>query len=148
MKKCLSLLLILVMLVTSYGGALADTLKLPTNLTTIGEEAFFGASSLDVVDIPWGTEIIGSKAFANSSVTKVYIPATVYSIADDAFQGTNITICASAYSYAKEYADSHGIAWEFVRDDIRQEDIEINDLKMDHLELISTEGISVFAFIT
>lgn len=112
MKRRLSLLLILVMLTTSYGSALAETLKLPANLTTIGEKAFLGASSLDEVDIPWGTETIGSKAFANSSVTKVYIPDTVNEIARDAFEGTNATIVSSGVSFAHFFALQNKIDWE------------------------------------
>ena len=148
MKKYLSLLLILVMLVTSYGGALADTLKLPVNLTTIGEEAFYGTSSLDVVDIPWGTETIGSKAFANSGITKVSIPVTVNQIADDAFEGTNVTICASKISYAKTYADAHGFSWEDTNGQYSQDAQSAIDQMIDNGFSISsqkTEGMKMSA---
>ena len=112
MKKQLSMFLVLALLTVLYGGAFADTLQLPGSLTTIEAESFSDNPALDEVSVAWGTERIESRAFASSGVKKIYIPATVTAIADDAFAGTSVTICSAADAYARQYADAHGLAWE------------------------------------
>ena len=54
MKKIFWTLLCAAMLAALLCGALAesDTLKLPADLTTIDEEAFFGDTSVDTVVLP------------------------------------------------------------------------------------------------
>ena len=81
-------------------------------LTIIEDEAFYGASSISKAVLPGDIVEIGSKAFADSSLSKVYIPSTVLTIAEDAFDGTDITIVTPDGTYAKEYADAHGLQWE------------------------------------
>ncbi|MBQ6528233.1 MAG: leucine-rich repeat protein, partial [Clostridia bacterium] len=55
--------------------------------------------------LPSDLTTIESQAFADlSSVDAVRIPATVTSIADDAFSGTDIVILTPAGSYASEWA--------------------------------------------
>ena len=64
------------------------TLRLPTALQAIEDEAFMGDATVQAVIIPDGCERIGERAFANcSALLYVRIPATVVSIADDAFEG-------------------------------------------------------------
>ena len=58
-----------------------------------------------ILDLPADLTTIESQAFADlSSVDAVRIPATVASIADDAFSGTDIVILTPAGSYASEWA--------------------------------------------
>ena len=66
---------------------------LPSYLTVIGEEAFMGISAR-AVKVPVGCTTIASRAFANCpNLVYIYIPSTVTSIADDAFEGSeNIVI--------------------------------------------------------
>lgn len=111
MKKLL-LLLALAAALTLCRGAKADVLKLPAELVEIESEAFQNDTALDVVELPWGVETIGSKAFANSSVTKIYIPGSVRSIAPDAFDGTQAVICSAPSGYGSDYAGQQGLAWE------------------------------------
>lgn len=113
MKKWITFLLVMVMLLSSYGIALADTIRLPSQLKQIGDEAFCGDTSLDEVDIPWGTTAIGSRAFANSGIRRIQIPDTVSVIADDAFEGAlDVIIVSSSRSYAKAYAKAKALNWE------------------------------------
>ena len=65
--------------------AMADTLCLPDDLHTIEKEAFFGDQSLDEVILPESITTIGPLAFANSSVKRIYLPASLVDIAEDAF---------------------------------------------------------------
>lgn len=89
MKRLISALILLVFMTSCYGLVLADILRLPAGVVEIGNEAFQGTGSLETVDVPWGTETIGSRAFAQSGAMKVFLPNTVRSIAEDAFEGTN-----------------------------------------------------------
>ena len=68
MKKVLWFLFIVVVLTALSCFAFASDLKLPAGLKRIEEQAFYGDTSLDTVTIQEGTEVISSKAFANSSV--------------------------------------------------------------------------------
>ena len=112
MKKLVALALAVALFVCVYGPAFADTLTLPAMTAVIEEEAYSYNPALDEVKIPWGAERIESRAFAHSGLKTICIPSSVTDIADDAFEGTNVTIRAAADSYAREYADAHGIAWE------------------------------------
>ncbi len=108
MKKIVSVLLALSLL-CPFCSALAWKINLPSGIRVIEAESFSNLKSADSVYIPWGTEIIRSKAFANSGIKTIYIPSTVYQIAKDAFAGTNVTIITEPHSYAAEYAAKYGI---------------------------------------
>ena len=94
--------------VTVQGGN-GSGLKLPEFLKEIGEEAFAGCSEESVI-VPDGCETIGARAFADSAnLRTITIPASVTSIAADAFDGcTDLTIRTSKGSYASRYAAAHG----------------------------------------
>lgn len=90
-----------------------NVLILPAELEKIVEEAFYGDDSLDEVVVPYGTTVIGPRAFAYSGVKKITIPNTVSAIAEDAFEGVqDIVICSMVSSYAESYADEYGLNWE------------------------------------
>ena len=75
----------------------------------IADSAFFG-EDLTSISIPEGYESIGSKSFAENSVPmEISIPRSVTSIANDCFEGTEVTINGYNGSYAEEYARSHKI---------------------------------------
>ncbi|MES2924371.1 MAG: leucine-rich repeat domain-containing protein [Verrucomicrobiota bacterium] len=60
--------------------------QIPTGVTSIGNEAFFGCSKLKRVAIPSGVISIGDYAFTScSSLTKVSIPASVTHVGNYAF---------------------------------------------------------------
>jgi hypothetical protein len=70
---------------------------IPSTVTSIGESAFFGCSSLTSVNIPSSVTFIGEDAFHNcNSLTSVNIPSSITSIERSVFYGcgslTSITI--------------------------------------------------------
>ena len=66
-------------------------------LTSIGDEAFYGCSSLTMVAIPEGVTSIGNRAFSGcSSLTSVTIPYSVKEIGWSAFRGTQLNRDAGA----------------------------------------------------
>lgn len=152
MKKITAALLITVMLVSQYGAVLADKLKLPSEVETIEADAFYGDRDLDVVEIPYGAESIGSRAFAQSGVRLAIIPDSVTYIAPDAFSGTNVKIRCSENSYAHDWAVENGFALD--EGEISEEEAlaEMEELAQDALtsevlysqtgELLSVEDIT------
>ena len=85
------------------------TFVLPAFLKTIEDEAFFGISA-EVIRVPDGAVSIGSKAFAGiGNLRQIYIPASVTSIAPNAFDGDDVVIFGKANSYAETYAGEHVI---------------------------------------
>ena len=72
------------------------------------ENDFFEVSA-SIVDlgpgIHWtdGIKRIESRAFANSGVTRIYLPKSLEYIAPDAFSGCNVTAWGDYYAYARIY---------------------------------------------
>ena len=90
-------------------GALSrSVMTLPAQLKTIDAEAFAGIETEEIV-VPAGCTGIGSRAFAGCGKLRLAVlPASVRSIADDAFEGYSLTILAPAGSYAAVWAQNHG----------------------------------------
>ena len=69
-----------------------SVVKLPTQLTTIEAEAFTGLTC-EAVILPFGCTMIGERAFSNCpDLIYVFVPNSVTSIADDAFDGSPLVI--------------------------------------------------------
>ncbi len=64
------------------------------------------------VTLPSFAKSIGEYAFADSGLSKVVIFPEVGEIADNAFEGSSITVVGEVGSYAEEYATAHGIAFK------------------------------------
>ena len=75
-----------------YAGSQTEVI-IPAVVTSIGERAFYGCSSLTSITIPDSVTSIGSDAFCGcSNLTIITIPSSVTSIGEWAFQAcTNIT---------------------------------------------------------
>lgn len=155
-KKLIALILVCAMMLNLCVIAAADTVSLPRNLKEVAEELFTGDTSLDEVVVPYGTESIQSRAFANTTLACVYIPETVTYIAEDAFDGTVYPMIISpAGSYAQAYAEDNNIIWEdadtyYTEDRLRdtlaslENDIPAEPIVQPEYDLtpISTEGIT------
>lgn len=89
-------------------------MMLPASLTHIEEEAFafVQAKSIKLGEY---VESIGIRAFADSSLRQIYIPAACTSIATDAFANiTDLVIYGKVGSYAETYASAHGFVFRTV----------------------------------
>ncbi len=86
----------------------APDFTLPAALKTIGAEAFSGISA-SVVSVPATAKSIGSKAFANCpNLWQIEIPASVTSIADNAFSGVDdLIIFGKSGSAAQTFASKN-----------------------------------------
>jgi hypothetical protein len=83
-----------------YGCSSLTSMEIPNSVTSIGNEAFYGCSSLASVEIPNSVTSIGNYAFRSCyNLTTVEIPASVTSIGHEAFYGcqnlTSITVFAT-----------------------------------------------------
>ena len=76
-----------------YGCTSLTSIEIPDSVTSIGNYAFFSCSSLTSIKIPDSVTSIGYYAFAYcSSLTSIEIPDSVTSIGEDAFYGcTSLT---------------------------------------------------------
>lgn len=93
--------------------ALAEELRLPENITVIKRETFFNLQAAENVVLPDGVVRIENYAFANSKIMRINLPASIRYIAGDAFEGCkNLVAKVKDGSYAMEYCEEHGIAYE------------------------------------
>ena len=86
-----------------YGCSSLTSVTLPNSVTSIGDYAFFGCSGLTSIEIPNSVTSIGYDAFEHcSGLTSVTIPNSVTSIGDYAFYGcsslTSVTLPNSVTS--------------------------------------------------
>ena len=102
-------------ILTGYEGS-SPLINIPAMLdgypvVAIGERAFEGTSPV-AVTIPDGVEAIGWFAFYGcSTLTDITIPSSVKSIGYAVFDGCpKLTVICASDSYAKEYAESFGLA--------------------------------------
>ncbi len=80
-----------------FGCSSLTSITIPDSVTSIGDEAFCGCSSLTSLTIPEGVTSIGDYAFCNcSSLTSITIPDSITSIGESVFCNctslTSITI--------------------------------------------------------
>lgn len=86
-------------------------LVLPSEVTTIEEEAFKGLTGIQQVILSENTISIGARAFAGcEELLAVYIPDTVTSISEDAFIGCDKVAFVTRNSIAVTYAEVRDFA--------------------------------------
>ena len=110
-QRLVSMILVLILLMANGGlTALADAvLTMPAALQIIDEEAFYGSTSVDRVVLSNKVTEIRSRAFANSTLSEINLPASITYIAEDAFDGPDkVTVSATEGSYAYRWAVEHG----------------------------------------
>ena len=74
------------------GCSSLTSISIPDGVASIGNSAFSGCSSLTSISIPDGVASIGNSAFSGcSSLTSISIPDGVTSIGQDAFSGCSLT---------------------------------------------------------
>lgn len=117
MKKLIACLLFLAMALACFCGAAEplSLIDLPKGLRLIDEGAFSGTAAFERVELPEGAERIASRAFAQSGVREVYIPASVTDIAEDAFEGCeNLKVFTPKNSYAHEWLAFSDLDYELI----------------------------------
>ena len=118
MRKITCYIAMLVFLLTFSAVSFADSVTLPDSLTAIEEEAFYGDTDIAEVTVPEGTKTIGARAFANSGLQIIHLPASVTGIDPTAFDGlsANFTISAPWGSESYFYAVKNHYKWQSTPD--------------------------------
>lgn len=106
--------LLLILLLCPFSAAVGeenDALRLPNALTAIEEQAFYRSESIGRVVLPENVRSIGAQAFAESSLREINLPASLESIASDAFDGCeNLIATVEADSYAHDWCLKNDVA--------------------------------------
>ncbi len=90
-----------------YGCSSLTSITIPNNVTSIGDYAFYGCSSLTSITIPNSVTSIGDYAFYYCySLTSIVIPNSVTSIGDYAFY-----YCYSLTIYCEASRKPSGWSW-------------------------------------
>lgn len=92
-----------------FGGCgKLESIVVYPSVKTIGEGAFRACKALKKVSLPLGVKTLKSLCFADCGSLEISIPSSVGSIADFAFDNTDVTIYCEENSYAQEFAKKHG----------------------------------------
>ena len=104
-------ILVTILYLSVIGTCTAETvLTLPSSLSYVEEEAFYGNVAISEVTLPYGVLEIGKKAFAYSGVKHINLPQTLIFIADDAFEGCNLVKVTAVGDYAVKWCKDHNIS--------------------------------------
>lgn len=118
-----------------YSGS-AQNVVLPSDINSVGIDAFKGSSVVKSIEVPYNVSKIYSGAFANcSKLERVIIPFTVTDISGSAFTGTNATIYCYYNSYAYNYAVANNIKYELIT----------VTLSTNSVNIVETQSLSVDA---
>ena len=108
-----------------YNGT-AENVVLPSEITSIGIDAFKGNTVVKSIEIPYNISKIYSGAFANCpNLERVIIPFTVTDISSSAFTGTNAGIYCYGNSYAYNYAVANNIDYELITVTLSQSNVYV-----------------------
>ena len=93
--------------IISFRNQNIESYVIPSSVTSIGDRAFYGCSSLSEIVIPSSVTSIGDRAFYGcSSLSEIVIPSSVTSIGDSAFSDcrslSEIVIPSSVTSIGKD----------------------------------------------
>lgn len=84
----------------------------PEDTTRIGSYAFISCIYISDIILPSSVTTIDANAFIYSNPDTIYMPDSVTSIADDAFEYCyNVQFICESYNAAAEYAEKHGIEY-------------------------------------
>ncbi|MBE5808599.1 MAG: leucine-rich repeat domain-containing protein [Clostridiales bacterium] len=111
MTRGISVVLVMFMLLFCCAAS-ASTLTMPDALVEIRAEAFYRNTSIESVVLDSKVQTIGARAFAYSSLKSITIPASVRTIADDAFLGcSGLVIYGKTGSAAETFAKKKGFTF-------------------------------------
>ena len=113
--KKLCLLALCALLLCGAVSTAYSEMMLPTGVIEVEDEVFSGDRALHTVVVPEGVRRIGRLAFANSTLKRIYLPATLEAIDGSAFNGVSGLKCyVQAGSFAEFFCEDLGLSYEIV----------------------------------
>ncbi|HEY1787450.1 MAG TPA: leucine-rich repeat domain-containing protein, partial [Verrucomicrobiae bacterium] len=110
--------------ITAYTGSSPSAIiPAATNgypVTTIGNAAFGGHTSLTAVTIPNSVTNIGAFAFTGTGLTGIAIPGSVTSIGQNAFESCNGLTSISVNATNPAYSSQSGVLFDKAKDTLLQ----------------------------
>jgi hypothetical protein len=97
-----------------YPAGKSGEYNIPDGVTSMGDYAFLGCTSLESITIPNSVTSIGYSAFSNCrSLTSITIPESVIEIGSNAFNYCSVLLIIVGVpgSYAETYANTNGITF-------------------------------------
>ena len=95
------------------GCSSLKSIEIPSSVTYIGDEAFYGCDSLASIEIPSSVTSIGSSAFSScSSLKSIEIPGSVTSIGSGVFMRCTSLTEIKVDINNEKYADENGILYD------------------------------------
>ena len=146
----------------AFKGVQFESIKLPTELVTIGEGSFYGCTNLTDITIPSNVTTIGENAFYNSSIESVNMSASIslQSIGGSAFRYcgslTNVNIPSGVRSIGSSAFSNCGSLTQVllpktlttIEDNTFAYCSELNNINLENCTQLTSIGASAFANCT
>jgi len=146
----------------AFKGVQFGSIKLPTELVTIGEGAFYGCTNLTDITIPSNVTTIGENAFYNSSIESVNMSASIslQSIGGSAFRYcgslTNVNIPSGVRSIGSSAFSNCGSLTQVllpktlttIEDNTFAYCSELNNINLENCTQLTSIGASAFTSCT
>ena len=118
-RKVCSFIISMLLCLSLFAASSADQITLPSSITAVEDEAFYGDQSLTDLIIPEGLLVIGSKAFAYTLLQSVTMPKSLRFFPADTFEGCpdGLTISVYRNSSAAFLCEQYGITHCIIEDE-------------------------------
>ncbi len=95
----------------SSGNSKLREISLPATITSIGDDAFYNNKELQLISLPASLKYIGLRAFYNCAMSTIFIPASVTTIDDYAFNKCSTLVAIKVAPENTTFSDIDGVVF-------------------------------------